>query len=184
LGNILAGALSGGGAGASLGPWGALAGALGGGALGGFAPSGGNKNISNYSDQQRDLIDQLLQQAQQGTSPEVFEDYFQSAVVDPSLSTFNNRIAPAIQQKFAGTGVRGTPLDDALSRAGADINSAIAAQRIPALNQFEKQRQFNTAIGLTQQYSGQEENFLDALLRSFLASGAEKGSEAIFKRFF
>lgn len=145
---------------------------------------GGGGQISNYSSQQRDLIDQLLQQAQQGSSPEAFEDYFQKAVVDPSMSTFTNRIAPAIQQKFVSTGVRGTPLDDALSRAGADVNAAIAAQRIPALNQFENQRQFNTRLGLTQQYSGQEEDFLTTLLRSLLSQGAEKGSQVLFNKFF
>lgn len=184
-GNILRGAISGGTAGLSTGnPYIAAASALGGGVIGGF--QGNNpedQRISRYSSQQRGLIDQLLEQAQRGTSPEAFEDYFQKAVVDPSLTTFTNRVAPAIQQKFVGTGVRGTPLDDSLARAGADVNAAIAAQRIPALNQFENQRQFNTRMGLTQQFEGQEEDYLTVLLRSLMSQGAEKGTQALFNKF-
>jgi hypothetical protein len=140
---------------------------------------GGGGAISNFSGDQRDLIDQLIQRAQQGQNPQQFEDFFQSSVVDPSLSTFNNRIAPAIQQRFIGAGIQGTPVNDSLTRAGADINSQILGQRLPALKQFQDQENFNLNKALTPQFSGQEQDFLTTLIQGIISRGAGAGTEAL-----
>lgn len=64
------------------------------------------------------------------------EDFFQQNYVNPALNQFQNRIAPSIQQKFIGAGAgRGSNIQDALTRAGADVQGGLDQKRAELLNQ-------------------------------------------------
>lgn len=63
------------------------------------------------------------------------EEAFQRSVVDPSLQRFESQIAPDIQQNFIASRLqRGTGLNDALARAGVDLQSQIDQSYLDFLN--------------------------------------------------
>ena len=108
---------------------GALIGAAGS-AIGGAIGSNQNQE-TKLQRQRRKLVDELLGSLRSGSGvfSDLFnpsEEAFQKGFVDPAMSRFNNQIAPGIQQQFVNSGLqRGTGLDDALSRAGVDLNNMI-----------------------------------------------------------
>lgn len=109
------------------------AGSIGGGLLG----SSGNKE-TKVQKQQRKTIDEILSSISgEGAFSNLFnadEDAFQQSVVNPLMSQFHNVVAPGIQQEFVNAGLhRGTGLDDALSRAGIDLQSNIQQAFLPFL---------------------------------------------------
>lgn len=82
---------------------------------------------------QRQTIDEVLAGLRgEGDFAQFFgadEDVFQRQFVDPALQRFQSQVAPQIQQSFIASGQqRGTGLEDALTRAGVDLNTALASQ--------------------------------------------------------
>lgn len=101
------------------------AGSIGGSLLGNQSPK-----ESKTQKQQRKLIDQLISGlGGQGQFANLFEtdpEAFKKAFEQPALAEFQNRTSPAIQQQFIASGLqRGTGLDDALTRAGVDMQSVL-----------------------------------------------------------
>lgn len=83
--------------------------------------------------QQRNIIDQLMQSLQgQGPYSGLFdrdEATFQKSYVDPALSMFKNQWAPQIQQSFLASGMhKSSGMEDALTRAGVDMEQMLASQ--------------------------------------------------------
>src|SRR5690348_12735518 len=103
---------------------------------------------------QRKLVDQLLSSLD-GNGPfadlyKTDENAFQKSFVEPAQSRFRNQIAPQIQQQFIASGQqRGSGLDDALTRAGVDLDSMLNQylyqSQQDALNR--KQSTLNTILG-------------------------------------
>lgn len=96
-----------------------------------------NERVDLLTGEQTDLLNQMIRNIMAGTGGFGFdEDFFQRSFVDPAMREFENRIAPGIQQKFIGAGAaRGSNVQDALTRAGADIEGSLARQRAELLNQ-------------------------------------------------
>lgn len=87
---------------------------------------------------QRKLVDKLLSSLQgEGPFSDLFNsdpEAFQKSFVEPAQARFRNQTAPQIQQQYIASGQqRGTGLDDALTRAGVDMDSL--------LNQYMYQNQ-------------------------------------------
>jgi len=86
----------------------------------------------------KELLDQLMDSFQ-GNGPfsnlyNVDEQTFQKSFVDPMKQKFQSQIAPQIQQSYVASGQeRGTGMEDALTRAGVDMDQL--------LNQFYAQMQ-------------------------------------------
>ena len=106
----------------------------------------------------RELVDDLLDSLKGGGSfNDLFQadyDTFQKSYVDPAKSIFNNQIAPQIQQQYIATGQqRGTGLDDALTRAGVDLDQMLNQQ----YGQFQENalnRKSNAISGILGQDAG------------------------------
>ncbi len=118
----------------------------------GSAPQ--NRQVNQFTSGQEDFLTNLLQRLTSGQGGFGFdEDAFQSSFVDPALNQFQNRIAPAIQQSFIGQGAgRSSSLQDALTRAGADVQGGLDQQRASLLNEaLNRQLQgAQTALGARQ----------------------------------
>ena len=95
------------------------------------------QQVDLLSSGQTSLLDDLINRILSGSGGFGFdEDFFQSSFVDPALREFQNRIAPGIQQKFIAAGAgRGTNVQDALTRAGTDVEGTLAQLRAGLLNQ-------------------------------------------------
>lgn len=82
----------------------------------------------------RKLLDELIGSLRTGEGKygDLFsmdDEAFQKAYVDPAQSRFKNQIAPAIQQKFIGSGdYGGNALNDSLLRAGVDMDMLLNEQ--------------------------------------------------------
>lgn len=82
---------------------------------------------------QKELIDQLLESLN-GKGPysnlfNVDENAFQKSYVDPMKQMFSGQIAPQIQEQFAASGQdRGTGLENALTRAGVNMDQLLNQQ--------------------------------------------------------
>lgn len=79
---------------------------------------------------QRRLIDSLLASLNgNGPYSDLYNpdsEIFQKSFVEPAKSLFRNQIAPQIQQQYIASGQqRGTGLDDALTRAGVDLDAML-----------------------------------------------------------
>lgn len=109
------------------------------------------EQVSLLSRGQADLLNDIIQKSMQGSEGfGMDENFFQQSFVDPALRQFQSRIAPQIQQKFIGAGAgRGSNLQDALLRAGADVQGNLDQQRAQLLNQaLERQlKAAQTALG-------------------------------------
>lgn len=104
------------------------AGSIGGGLLGSRGP-----RETQTQQTQRQLIDQLMSSLKgQGPFSGLFErdeGAFQKSFVDPALQRFRTQTAPEIQQQFISSGLqRGTGLEDALTRAGVDLDTLLNEQ--------------------------------------------------------
>lgn len=95
-----------------------------------------NRQVDLFTGGQQDFLTNLLQRLMSGQGGFGFdEESFQSSFVDPALNQFQNRIAPAIQQKFIGSGfARGSSLENALTRAGADVQGSLDTKRAELIN--------------------------------------------------
>lgn len=95
------------------------------------------KEVSRLSGGQQDLLNDLISRVLSGQGGFGFdEEFFQQSFADPAIRQFENRFAPQIQQKFIGAGAgRGSNIQDALTRAGADVQGSIDQQRAQLLNQ-------------------------------------------------
>jgi len=153
------GALSGAGTGAGVGgaiggPVGAAIGAgvgLVGGGLMGYL----NRSKPSKSEKKKDkLVDQLLQSVNgQGPYSDLFnanEQTFQKNFAEPAMRRFKNVTAPQIQQQYIARGMhKGTGLEDALMRAGVNMEDMINQnymQYQEAANQ-RKMQGLNTVLG-------------------------------------
>lgn len=89
----------------------------------------GNKE-TKMQKTQRKLVDQLIASLN-GSGPyadlyNTDESTFQKSFVEPAQAMFRNQIAPQIQQQYIASGQQGgTGLDDALTRAGVDLDSLL-----------------------------------------------------------
>jgi len=97
---------------------------------GGFFGGGGGDTETKQQKMTRKTLDDILASIKgEGSFNDLFnldEDAFQRSIVDPALRRFEQQTAPQIQQKFISSGLqRGTGLDDALTRAGVDLESNI-----------------------------------------------------------
>lgn len=123
-------------------------------AASGYFASQGNKE-TKLQRQRRKLTDEFLASLRSGEGP--FADLFSSSYEDfekgfaePARQRFRDRGAPQIQQQYIQSGLqRGTGLDDALARAGVDlegqINQNFMAYQQGGLNR--KQQLLQTALG-------------------------------------
>ena len=102
-----------------------------------FGSGGGNKKVDLLSGEQQDLLNYIIENVLGGKGGFGFdENFFQQSYVDPALKQFESRTAPSIQQKFIGAGAgRGSNIQDALTRAGADVQGSLDQQRAELLNQ-------------------------------------------------
>jgi len=79
-----------------------------------------NRNVA------KDLINSIKGQGSYSHLFNTSEADFQKGFVQPALSRFKNQISPQIQQQFAASGQHlGSGLNDALTRAGVDLNQMI-----------------------------------------------------------
>lgn len=127
--------------------WGPPLIAAGASALGGAFSGGGNKETKTQKTQ-RHLVDQLLASlGGEGPFADLYnkdDNAFQKSFVDPAKSIFNNQIAPQIQQQYIASGQqRGTGLDDALTRAGVDLDQLLNSHLLN-FQQGAQNRQQNT----------------------------------------
>lgn len=71
-------------------------------------------------------------------SPEDFDKYY----VEPAKARFQNQIAPQIQQSYIASGLqRGTGADDALTRAGVDMDQMLNQAYMDYMNNAFNRRQ-------------------------------------------
>jgi hypothetical protein len=102
----------------------------------------------------RKLIDELMSSLNgEGKYSDIFnknEEAFQKSYVDPAMSRFKNQIAPQIQQSFIAGGNQGdSALEDALTRAGVDLNEMLNSQQMNFMQQGDanKMSAFNSILG-------------------------------------
>ena len=129
----------------------------GGSALGGLFGRKKNKETPIQT-QQRSAIDEILAGIKgEGPFAGLFaadQDTFQKSYVDPAKSMFEKQIAPQIQQEFIASGQqRGTGLEDTLSRAGVDLDMALA-QQYGQFQESAQQRQLGALGGILGQAPG------------------------------
>ena len=148
----------------------------------GSAPK--SRKVDFLNEGQTDLLNDLIRRVMSGSGGFGFdEDFFQQSYVDPAMREFEGRIAPSIQQKFIGAGTgRGSNVQDALTRAGADVEGSLAKQRAELLNQALNRQLQGTQLALgTKQFGLEqtpgEDGFLSfaAPLLGGLAGGALGG---------
>lgn len=136
-----------------------------------------NKRVDLLNQGQQNLLESIIERAMSGSGGFGFdEEFFEQNYVNPALRQFESRIAPSIQQKFIGAGAgRGSNLQDALTRAGADVQGSLDKQRAELLNQALN-RQLETArLGLgTQAFANQVTPGTTGLLQE-IASGIGGG---------
>jgi len=107
---------------------------------------------------QREVIDQILSSLNgDGPFSHLFnadEDTFQRSYVQPSMQRFNTQIAPQIKEKFFSSGQQGgTGMQDALTRAGVDLNSMLD-QQYAQFQQRGQQNQWDAISKILSQPSG------------------------------
>lgn len=104
--------------------------------VGGMMSGSGSRSETKRERQSRKAADDLMSSLRgDGPFSDLFsrdEAAFQRSFVDPAMSRFKNQIAPGIQQMYGASGMsRGTAMDDALLRAGVDLNQQINQQYLP-----------------------------------------------------
>lgn len=114
---------------------------------------------------QRNLVDDLLASLKgKGSFNDLFnssDEQFQKSFVNPAKSMFNNQIAPQIQQNSIFSGQqRGSGLDDALARAGIDLDQMLNSNYLD-FQQNAQNRQTN-AIGSILGQQGPQSQLVNA----------------------
>jgi hypothetical protein len=144
-GSAAAGALSGAGTGATLGPWGAAAGGVLGGIAGLFSKSAKNdklKTVPTGTKEQEALHNSILAQAmgmsQGGGGYDLANQYYNNLLGDnqqqafdefsaPYLQQFQEQMLPQIAERFAGVGaLSSSGFGQALGGASAGLQSQLA----------------------------------------------------------
>lgn len=118
-----------------------------------FGSSPSTQQVSTLTQGQDDFLNQLFAGLQgQGSLAGLFgvdQNAFQQNFVDPALNTFQNRIAPAIQQKFiASGGARGSNVQDTLTRAGADVQGQLSQTLAGLISQAQNRALQGGQLGL------------------------------------
>ena len=142
-----------------------------------FGRSPKNEQVSRLTGGQDDLLNFIIQQAMGGQGGFGFdEDFFQQNFADPAMRQFEQRTAPGIQQKFIGAGAgRGSNVNDALTRAGADVQGGLDKQRAGLLNQALDRQLQAAGLGLGTQSFGIEQDPGTTGLFSDIFSGLGSG---------
>lgn len=138
-----------------------------------FGKGPSTENIDLLTGGQQDLLNFIIQQAMSGQGGFGFdEDFFNQNFVEPALRQFESRTAPSIQQKFIAAGAgRGSSLEDALTRAGADVQGSLDQQRAQLLNQALNRQLQAAGLGLGTQAFGVQVNPAETGLFQEVASG-------------
>lgn len=117
------------------------------------------KNISLLTPEQQQFLGGILgnqgiaQQAGQAysqflqpSSPEQYEDVFNKAVVDPAMMQYQQRILPAIQQRFVDANAgSSSALNQALAQSAGDLTTSLGSQ----YGNFFQQQQANQLSALS-----------------------------------
>lgn len=112
-----------------------------------FGTNARNEEVSRLTGGQQDLLNFIIQQAMGGGQFD--EESFQKSFVDPALKQFESRTAPSIQQKFISAGAgQSSSLEDALTRAGADVQGGLDQKRAELLNQALNRQLQAAGLGL------------------------------------
>lgn len=121
------------------------------------------KQTQNYSPQQLQLLNQILQQYQssmggafnQLNSQINDEDPLDfNAIEAPIMQQYQEDIIPGILERFAGQGASSSSaMNQTLARSGKDLSQGLAAQRAGMSNQRMQIKQ--NAMNLLQQYGSQ-----------------------------
>ncbi len=107
--------------------------------LGGYLGTSGSGKRSRTQKKNQSTIDDIMA-GLKGEGPyaslyTMDEDAFQKSYVDPAKSMFKNQIAPQIAQSYGASGLeRSTGMDDAMMRAGVDIDEMINAKYMEWMN--------------------------------------------------
>jgi hypothetical protein len=125
--------------------------------LGGLLSGGGNRE-TKMQRTQRHLVDKLLASLSgKGEYADLFkadENAFNKSFVEPAQARFRNQIAPEIQQQYIASGQqRSSGLDDALLKAGVDLDMLLNQNYLEFQNQA-KNRQQNVLGSILQSGSG------------------------------
>ena len=93
----------------------------------------GRQKEQGIDRRKRELVDDLLASVKgEGPFTKMFqadEGAFQKSFVEPAKQMFQSQIAPQIQQSYIASGQqRGTGLEDALARAGVDLDQMLNTQ--------------------------------------------------------
>jgi len=142
-----------------------------------FGRSPKKEQVSSLTGGQEDLLNFIIQQAMGGQGGFGFdEEFFQKSFTDPAMRQFEQRIAPQIQQKYIGAGAgRGSNVQDALTRAGADVQGGLDEQRAALLNQALDRQLKAAGLGLGTQAFGIEQDPGTTGLFSDIFSGLGAG---------
>jgi hypothetical protein len=142
------------------------------------------QQMSRLTGGQEDLLNNLMMGLQgQGSMAGLFgvdPEFFQQSFVDPAMRQFEQRTAPAIQQRFiASGGARGSNVQDSLTRAGADMQGQLNQTLAGLINQAQNRAMQGAQLGLgTQAFGFQEipgqEGFLQQMAGG-LAGGLTGG---------
>lgn len=123
--------------------------------LGGFLGGSRGPKETEIQKRQRNTVDEILASLRgNGPYSDLFspsEEAFERSFVQPSLSRFENQIAPAIQQQFIQSGLqRSSGLDNALTQAGVDMNQMLNQQYLNYLNsaQGRQQNALSSILGM------------------------------------
>ena len=125
--------------------------AAGGSIIGGMLARGGNKETKTQKTQ-RHLMDELLKSldggGKYGALFQADEGAFNKSFRDPAMARFKNQVAPQIQQSYIASGQqRGTGMEDALMRAGVDMDQMLNEQYMQ-FQQGAQNRQSNAISGI------------------------------------
>lgn len=159
------------------------AGSIGGGIL------GRDQGLNKMQKKQTGMLDMILD-ALKGEGPlagmlQGDENAFNKSIVEPMMSTFQNQVAPNIQQGFISNRLQGgTGLNDALARAGVDLQSQINQQYLPfqqgASNRMMQMLQAGLGFNVP---GGQSQSPMQAGLQGLAGWGSQQDPFAWADRF-
>lgn len=97
-------------------------------------------NQPGLGDQAGGVVSGLLQQS---GGPEAYEAAFQKSVVDPAMMQYQQRVLPAIQQRFIDANAgSSSALNDALAQSAQDLTTQLGSQYGQF---FQNQQQYDLA---------------------------------------
>lgn len=191
FGNIASGALSGGAAGSTFGPFGTAIGAVGGGILGLFGKKKKKKKLSTFDDEQQRLYGDYVKGLRgQGEFSDLYNfdagqanDVFDKTVANPAYRNYQENIIPGITGNFRGKNLQNSSyLGQSLARTGRDVQEGLDAQRSKYIFEGQQNAQnrkgnaINSVLGMnTFDYdntTGGNKNIIDQVLE---AAGPQAG---------